>query len=259
MSATIIIIVGLAAGLHAALYGAYKDSPHESFLMHRFVRELVFAAGIGAVLAITDGASRETPFIIYLSVFSLSRIVTEFWKLFLRIEPQDGYRIPTQIHWIRSVVHNPAARILFGTGFLAGIYGCYRLFCLLPDSLPWQTIGIITGFGIGIGEALAGAYKDGMIEGFSFYKFLKSPTFGALGGFIASFHTTNPAFLFLAAIGSMRMFNELLFKMIVRDYTPGKFKFLVGPFQKWMTLRRYFLMPYAATWLLYVLLFVRPY
>jgi hypothetical protein len=133
------------------------------------------------------------------------------------------------------------------------------LFCLLPDSLDWQAVGIITGCGIGIAEALAGAYKDGMIEGFSFYKFLKSPTFGALGGFIASLHTASLPFLFLAAIGSMRMFNELLFKMIVRGYTPGKFRSLVGPFQKWMTLRRHFLTPYAATWVLYILLFVRPY
>lgn len=257
MSAFIIIVIGLAAGLHAALYGAYKDSPHESFLLRRFVRELVFATGIATALATIDGTGRESPFIVYLSVFALARIATEFWKLFLRIEPQDGYRIPTQIHWIRSVVHNPAIRLLFGAGFLGSIYGCYRLFHLLPHSLPWQAVGVITGCGIGIAEAIAGGYKDGMIEGFSFRKFLKSPTFGALGGLIASFHTANLAFLLLAAIGSMRMFNELLFKMLVRDYTPGKFKSLVGPFQEWMRLRRHFLVPYAATWLLYVVLFVR--
>ena len=257
MSASFIIIIGLAAGLHAALYGAYKDSPHESFLLRRFARELVFATGCAVVLAMLDITARETPFIIYLSVFALARIATEFWKLFLRVEPQGSYRIPTQIHWIRNVVHNPAIRLLFGIGFLGSIYGCYCLFNLLPHSLPWPVIGLITGLGIGIAEAIAGAYKDGVIEGFSFLKFLKSPTFGALGGLIASLHTANPAFLLLAAIGNMRMFNELLFKMLVRNYTPGKFKSLVGPFQKWMALRRHFLMPYAATWLLYVVFFVR--
>ena len=35
--------VGLAAGLHGALYGAYKDSPHESFLLRRFLREIAIA------------------------------------------------------------------------------------------------------------------------------------------------------------------------------------------------------------------------
>lgn len=257
MSIALTILIGLAAGLHAALYGAYKDSPHESFLMRRFVRELVFATTVAAVLALLNLSTDQTPFIIYLSVFALARIITEFWKLFLRIEPQEEYRIPTQIHWIKGVVYNPFLRLLMGIGFVGSIYGCYRLFRLLPDSLPSTVIGLIVGGGIGLAEAIAGAYKDGTIEGFSFYKFLKSPTFGALGGFIASYHTTSLAFLLLAAIGSMRMFNELLFKVLVRNYTPGKFRSLIGPFQEWMTRRRYFLAPYSATWLLYVILLVR--
>ena len=129
----------------------------------------------------------------------------------------------------------------------------------LPHTLPWQVTGLLVGGFIGIEEALAGAYKDGVIEGFSFRKFLKSPTFGAFGGLVASYHTDNVAFLLLAAIGTMRMFNELLFKMVVPDYTPGKFKSLTGPFQEWMTRRRHFLMPYVATWMLYVVLLARNY
>ena len=258
MIATLIVVIGLAAGLHAALYGAYKDSPHESFLIRRFIRELVFAAGVSAILAALHLADDQSLFVIYLSVFALARIITEFWKLFLRVEPQEEYRIPTQIHCVKGVVHNPLIRLLLGAGFLAGIYGCYRLFRLLPSSLPWLAAGVIVGGGIGLAEATAGAYKDGTIEGFSFRKFLKSPTFGALGGLIASFHTMSLAFLLLAAIGSMRMFNELFFKMLVQDYTPGKFKSLTGPFQEWMIRRQYFLMPYGATWMLYFDLFVRP-
>ncbi len=254
----ITITIGLAAGLHAALYGAYKDSPHESFLMRRFVRELVFAISVSAILAAFHLSDDQSLFVIYLSVFALSHIITEFWKLFLRVEPQEEYRIPTQIHWVKGVVHDSFTRLLLGAGFLAGIYGCYRLFRLLPDSLPWLVVGSIYGGGIGLAEAIAGAYKDGTIEGFSFQKFLKSPTFGALGGLIASCHTASPDFLLLAAIGSMRMFNELLFKMLVQDYTPGKFKSLAGPFQEWMIRRQYFLMPYGATWILYVVLFVSP-
>ncbi|MNC99787.1 hypothetical protein D3C83_181850 [compost metagenome] len=64
----------------------------------------------------------------------------------------------------------------------------------------------------------------------------------------------HPAFLLLASIGSMRMFLELLFKMLVRDYAPGKFRSLTGPFTEWMARRQYFLVPYAITWLLYVAL-----
>jgi hypothetical protein len=256
MIAAFTVAIGLTAGLHGALYGAYKDSPHESFLLRRFVRELVFAGGVSILLAALNLTNEESLFIVYLSVFALARILTEFWKLFLRVEPQEEYRIPTQIHWVKGVVHNPAIRLLMGMGFLASIYGCYRLFHLLPDGLPWLATGVMVGGGIGLTEAIAGAYKDGTIEGFSFKKFLKSPTFGALGGLIASFHTMNLAFLLLAAIGSMRMFNELFFKMIVRDYAPGKFKSMIGPYQEWMTKRRQFLLPYSLTWLLYIVLFI---
>lgn len=259
MVALITILIGVAAGLHAALYGAYRDSPQESFLLHRFLRELVFAAVIAATLVVFHLSDHESLFIIYLSVFALARIATEFWKLFLRVEPQGEFRIPTQIHWFRGVVHNPVARLFLGTGFLGSIYGGYRLALLLPHTLPWQMTGFLVGGVIGIEEALAGAYKDGVIEGFSFRKFLKSPTFGAFGGLVASYHTVNLAFLLLAAIGTMRMVNELLFKMVVPDYTPGKFKSLTGPFQEWMTRRKGFLMPYVATWMLYVVLLARNY
>jgi hypothetical protein len=259
MVALITILIGVAAGLHAALYGAYKDSPQESFLLRRFLRELVFAAVIAAFFAAFHLSDHESLFIVYLSVFALARIATEFWKLFLRVEPQGEYRIPTQIHWFRGVVHNPLARLLLGTGFLGSIYCCYRLALLLPGTLPWQVTGLLVGGFIGIEEALAGAYKDGTVEGFAFLKFLKSPTFGAFGGLLVSYHTANMVFLLLASIGTMRMFNELLFKMVVPDYSPGKFKSLTGPFQEWMTRRRNFLMPYVATWMLYLVLLAGNY
>jgi hypothetical protein len=67
----------------------------------------------------------------------------------------------------------------------------------------------------------------------------------------------DPVFMLLAAIGSMRMFNELLFKIIVRGYVPGKFKSVTGPLPGWMSRRRYFLWPYAATWVLYLALVSR--
>jgi hypothetical protein len=246
--------LGLLAGLHAASYGAYKDSPHESFLLRRFMRELVFACGITVTLSIAGVWDGQSPFIIYLSAFALSRIATEFWKLFVRVEPQGDYRIPTQIHWVNGVVHNPAIRLALGVGFLAAIYWIYRLGAVLPDSWPVQMRGIVIGLSIGTCEAIAGAYKDGSIEGFYWRKFVKSPTFGMLGGLIASGHTDSAAFLLLAAIGSMRMFLELLFKIVVPGYAPGKFRSMTGPFAEWMTRRRHFLIPYVLTWALYIVL-----
>jgi len=247
--------VGLAAGLHGALYGAYKDSPHESFLFRRFVREIATALTVSLALALFYPAARsQSAFVLYLSVFALTRIVTEFWKLFVRVEPQEEFRIPTQIHCVTGVVHNPLLRLMLGFGFLASIYGIGALGTIIPDSWPRGLHGLIVGLSIGIAEAIAGGYKDGTIEGFSWRKFAKSPSFGALGGIIASGHTTDDAFLLLAAIGSMRMFLELLFKMVVRDYAPGKFRSMTGPFTEWTAWRHHFLTPYAMTWLLYVAL-----
>jgi hypothetical protein len=255
MTTTAMIAVGLAAGLHGALYGAYKDSPHESFLVRRFIREIVIALGAACGLALFyQGSHRESGFVVYLSVFALTRTATEFWKLFVRIEPQSDYRIPTQIHWCATVIHNRLVRLLLGLGFLASIYGIYELGKTFPTSWPLPVRGLLIGLSIGVAEAIAGGYKDGSVEGFSWKKFGKSPFFGALGGLIASGHTAHPAFLLLAAIGSMRMFLELLFKMLVRDYAPGKFQSMTGPFTGWMERRRHFLVPYAITWLLYVAL-----
>lgn len=254
MGLMLTVSLEFAAGLHAASYGAYKDSPHESFLLRRFVRELVFAAMLAVGLYASGWASGETLFVIYLSAFALSRIATEFWKLFLRVEPQEGYRIPTQMHVVVGVLQNPVARFLFGVGFLLSIWGIYGLGCLVPDSWPTPLRGALIGLFIGIAEAIAGGYKDGSIEGFSWYKFAKSPVFGTLGGLIAAGHTDNVAFLLLAAIGSMRMFLELLFKMIVPEYAPGKFRSMKGPFVEWMPRRRYFVLPYGLTWALYVVL-----
>jgi len=254
----VVLLTGLAAGLHGALYGAYKDSPHESFMPRRFAREVVIAALITAAMALLGLIDGESLFVVYLSAFALSRITTEFWKLFVRVEPQEDYRIPTQVHCVFGVVRNPLLRLLMGAGYLASIYGIYCACKLLPTALPPHLYGLLVGGAFGLAEAIGGGYKDGSIEGFSWFKFAKSPTFGALSGVIVSSHTDSLVFLSLASIGSMRMFLELLFKIFPPDYAPGKFKSMTGEFTEWMRLRQYFLPPYAATWMLYLVLLSRP-
>ena len=251
------LILGLLAGLHGASYGAYKDSPYECFLPRRFVRELAIAALVALTLAEFHLADSESPFVLFVSIFALTRIISEFWKLFVRIEPQEDYRIPTQFHCVTGVVHHPLLRLLAGAGFLGAIYGAYCLSKLLPHDLPLAVTGAIVGGGFGLVEAIAGAYKDGSMEGFFFRKFLKSPTFGAIGGFLASWHTQSLIFLLLAAYGSCRMFLELFFKIVRRDYSPGKFSSTVGSFKEWTVRKKYFLVPYVATWLIYLAMLSR--
>jgi hypothetical protein len=200
----------------------------------------------------------QTSFVLYLSIFALTRIATEFWKLFVRVEPQEGFRIPTQIHCVNGVVRHPALRLLLGIGFLASIYGVWALCTLIPDWIPAPIRGLLVGLAIGVAEAIAGSYKDGTIEGFYWFKFAKSPVFGAIGGVVAAGHTSDLVFMLLAAIGTMRMFLELLFKMLPRDYAPGKFPSMVGRYAEWLERRRQFVTPYALTWLIYLVLCSQP-
>lgn len=75
------ILTSIAAGFHAACYGAYKDSAHESFLARRYVRELISAFAIGVTFSLLRVWKTENYLLIYLSTFTMARIVTEFYKL----------------------------------------------------------------------------------------------------------------------------------------------------------------------------------
>ena len=67
--------LGMAAGLHGALYGAYKDSPHESFLTRRFVREIGIALTTSIALPLLyPDTLAQSGFVLYLSVFALTRL-----------------------------------------------------------------------------------------------------------------------------------------------------------------------------------------
>ncbi|MBI3048615.1 MAG: hypothetical protein HYY76_09945 [Acidobacteria bacterium] len=45
----------------------------------------------------------QSGFVLYLSVFAPTRIATEFWKLSVRVEPQEEFRIDTEILWISTL------------------------------------------------------------------------------------------------------------------------------------------------------------
>ena len=103
------------------------------------------------------------------------------------------------MHCVVGVVQNPIIRLFLGIGFLASIYGCYEAFRLIPAWVPSPLHGLLVGLGIGTAEAIAGGYKDGTIEGFSWFKFVKSPVFGLIGGVIASGAVTWLVYLVLCS------------------------------------------------------------
>ena len=124
MTMAVTAALGFAAGLHGALYGAYKDSPHESFLLRRFIREIVIALTVSLALAMFYPAARsQSAFVLYLSVFALTRIVTEFWKLFVRVEPQEesfgimfDERYEGKIAWVDTLNMLTVGGLYLGVG-----------------------------------------------------------------------------------------------------------------------------------------------
>ena len=51
MSATLLLVTGTLAGLHAATWGAFKDSPYEGFRATRFLRSIAVGAACAALLS----------------------------------------------------------------------------------------------------------------------------------------------------------------------------------------------------------------
>lgn len=250
------LLVCLAAGVHAASYGAWKDSPSESYLFRRTARELIISLSVGVIFIYYQVWQRESYFIIYLSTYTFDRLITEFYKLFVRVEPQENYRIPTQIHFFGRVVENRMLRLVFGLIYPLAVMVVFLVTYFLSFRLNFQILGILTGLLIGLGDATGGAYKDGLIEGFYWNKFLKSPIFGMLGGLIVSYQTSSPFFLLMGTIAVMRMIIELKYKILSKGYVPGKFKSMKPTHLNWARKRNIFLVPYYATWLLFFVLWI---
>lgn len=202
------MFIGSIAGLHAACYGAYKDSPHETFIWQRFIREIIIATVIAAFIRTmfpTHAATLSLP-VFFLVVLAWSRIVTESYKLFIRSESQERYLIPSQVHLWRHVVSSRPARILLG--ILAGIFlwSMFSLASMVSKHLSLLTSGIVIGLVTGLATALGGGYKDGLFEGFSPRKFVRSPLIGAFGGFLLSLkgvsHTHSNVVLWQYRVGT---------------------------------------------------------
>ncbi len=251
-------LIGILAGVHAGSYGAYKDSPYEGFMLRRVVRELVIASSIGLLLSVyfVEWIRGEEYFVIFLVIFAGSRCVTEFYKLFIRVESQKLYTIPTQIHFFGRVSNSRVKRLLAG-GLtvlffaLICIFGEYALAGLLN-----LFKGLVLGLLMGLATAIAGSYKDGFFEGFDGVKFLRSPSLGLIGGVFVSVFTSNVLFLILGSVGFERVVVELYKAFLKKGYWPGKFGAGKVRHKEWMEKRNVFVPLYFFTLFFLVWLFI---
>lgn len=180
------IALGSIAGFHAASYGAYKDSPHEGFKLNRYFREIILSIIIALIFLTNFPQTAEitTKLIFFLVVLAWSRIITEAYKLFFRIESQKNYLIPSQVHFFRKIVTKRYQRIFLGMFTACAFIVFLSLANYVSIIFRGPLLGALIGLIAGIATALGGGYKDGLFEGFSIGKFFRSPIIGFISGFI---------------------------------------------------------------------------
>jgi hypothetical protein len=168
--------LGCLTGLHAATWGAFKDSPFEGFKPRSFVRSVVLGVGTGGALAVTTRAdSTESIVVLVGLLYAGERLATEWWKTFVREDPQSAYSIPMRLAVLGRPVDARLPRYAAGLTAAVGLV----LLCGLVQSMSraqaplWADVlaGSVSGWLIAAG----GAWKDAPVEGFSGWKFLRSP------------------------------------------------------------------------------------
>ncbi len=177
MSLLLVLAVGLGTGLHAASWGAFKDSPFEGFSQSSFVRSILVGLALSVVLLKT-GLGSGLPTVVLLGLcVAAERLVTEWWKAIVRDDDQGAYTIPMRLGLHGRPVESRSTRYAVGGAVLVGLVVAGWLAVRVQGavgSAPWWVSVVVGGAG-GWLTAVGGAWKDAPVEGFSGWKFLRSP------------------------------------------------------------------------------------
>lgn len=223
------VLVGVLAGTHAATWGAYKDSPFEGFRLASFMRSIL--VGVAASLAVACW-SRTSPGVrLHLAVavgvvYGLERLGTEWWKAFVRNDDQRAYTIPMRFAVAGRPVDSSGVRYLtaaaIGLGIAGGLVGVAAAQRALPNAPAWIVVCTVGALG-GWATAIGGAWKDAPIEGFSGWKFLRSPSVAASWAAPVSLLTGNWCVMLLASSGFAVIAIETYKTFFTGGRPPGKF------------------------------------
>lgn len=244
------IALGLLASSHAATWGAYKDSPYEGFHPSRQLRTVIVAvliacAGVGADL-IDVGSGLVALGIIYTG----ERLATEWWKTIVREDDQTAFSIPMRLGFLGRPVDRRRVRYPVGIMVAAGAVGAGFAVNHAQDLLqpiPWWLLVLAVGGAGGWLTAFGGAWKDAPVEGFSSWKFLRSPAVATAWAVPLSFLTGHWLALLLAAGGLAVASIETYKTFLTGGRPPGKFATMPVRFQLPVTRYRVGLM-HAAVW-----------
>jgi hypothetical protein len=219
-------LLGVMTGLHTATWGAYKDSPFEGFKWPSFLRSVLLGCGIAVAIALTTTWTDDLhPLVLVGLVYTGERLVTEWWKTIVREDDQSAYTIPMRLGYRGRPVDNHLIRYAVGAAIVLGlVLACVAATALqsvLPPEPGWATI-LIGGVG-GWLTAVGGAWKDAPIEGFSPWKFMRSPVVATAWAVPLSFLTDQWALLAFAAGGFSVASIETYKTFFTGGRPPGKF------------------------------------
>ena len=246
--------IGAAAGLHTAIWGMYKDAPHEGFTWRQFVRSILISTVAGPLLAAGTGIrpTAAGPLVLLFGlVYATERAISETYKTFFRQQDQSKYTIPMQLAVFGRPVMSPVVRALVGVGYagaiIGGVYlvaGLQQAFAPLPRLGTALTVGALGGWY----SAFGGAWKDAPIEGFQFFKFFRSPVLAAAFAWLLLGLTASwPAVMF-GAIGFTVATTETYKTFFFPSKPRGKFAGRPVTFPD-MLVRRYWAVPvYVMIW-----------
>lgn len=247
--------IGAAAGLHTAIWGMYKDAPHEGFTWRQFVRSIVISTLAGPLLAAGTGIRPTTAgslVLLFGLVYATERAISETYKTFFRQQDQSKYTIPMQLAVFGRPVLSPVVRALVGIGYAGAIVGGVYLvawlqqtFAPLPRLVTALTVGALGGWY----SAFGGAWKDAPIEGFQVFKFFRSPVLAAGFAWLLLGLTASWPEVMFGAIGFTVAATETYKTFFFPSKPRGKFAGRPVTFPD-MLVRRYWAVPvYVMIWL----------
>lgn len=228
MSFAVALVVTIFSGLYTSLWGAFKDSPYETFKPKTFPRSIYFNVAILVALYFipyfSENLARLGLVQVFFLIMGIERFVAELYKGFFRTEDQAKYFVPSRITFFGSYVDSDLLRYAAGALIVAGVFS----FLLIEVEVTSLTGYLLAAYGTGLLVALGGAYKDAPFEGFKWLKFqrsglvlaLCSPLFYLLSDPLDPLHV---GFL-IYMNGGLERFAIEYYKTFIQRNMSGKFR-----------------------------------
>lgn len=218
--------VGLLTGLHAASWGAFKDVPFEGFRLTSYLRSILLAVIAAVLTALLEPQFAAHVVVLIGTVYAFERLTTEGWKSILREQDQSRYTIPMRLGYRgHPVDHKP---LRYAVGAAIGLGAIAALVAVNAAQHRWESVPallvvVTVGAAGGWATAVGGAWKDAPIEGFSGWKFLRSPSVATAWAVPLSFLTDDWVALLMASGGFAVASIETYKTFLTKGRPPGKF------------------------------------